>query len=154
MIALRVKKLYDGTMNDPLVNAVIFLDQEKIVEIVTDPDAAKNLASVHGIQITDTEAYMTPGLIDSHVHLMLPGDGSAGEDQMQQIPMQEIQMEAYENAMTGLHCGVTTMCDVGSYNGDAVYVRDYFHRTHTGPDILVGGMPLTSTNGHCYYMGG
>ena len=154
MIALRAKKIYDGTMNDPLADAVIFLDQDKIVEIVTDQEAAKNLASRQGIQITDTKAYMTPGLIDSHVHLMLPGDGTAGEDQMQHFPMQEIQMMAYENAMIGLHGGVTTMCDVGSYNGDAVYVRNYFLRKHTGPDILVGGMPLTSTNGHCYYMGG
>lgn len=154
MEAVRVKKLYDGTMEKPVDNATIFFDTEGVREICASTEEAGRLAEKYRITIQETETFMTPGLIDAHVHLTLPGDGTAGEDQLRQIAAEEIQMLALDNAMTALRCGVTTLRDVGSYQGMALHVRNYCRRTKKGPDILVGGMPLTSTNGHCHYMGG
>lgn len=128
-------------------------DNEKIIDIV-NCKYAESISKKYHITIENTEKYMTPGLVDAHVHLMLPGDGTSGEDYAKAYPIEEIQLLALQNAITALRCGVTTVRDVGSYYGHARYVRDYCKRAGIGPDILVGGMPLTSTNGHCNYMGG
>lgn len=151
--ALCVKKLYDGTLNKPKENVIVCFDEAGIFEIAAGKDA-KMLSEKFGLLVENTNAYMVPGLIDAHVHLMLPGDGTAGEDYMVGTPMEQIQLLALHNAMTALNCGVTTVRDVGSYFGLARHVRDYCKKAGIGPDILVCGMPLTTTNGHCNYMGG
>ena len=68
MQALRVKKLYDGTMNAPVSDAVVVLDGEKILDVLTPADAGK-LARYNLTAEDYSQFYMIPGLIDSHVHL-------------------------------------------------------------------------------------
>ena len=154
MKAVRVKKLYDGTLQKPLEHAVVVFDEKCIANVIQG--FSGTFLEQFGIAVEDClNCVMTPGLIDSHVHLMLPGDGTLGEDLLRNRSLGEIQMLAFRNAMSALDSGVTTLRDVGAAADIALNARAYFSGVETlGPDILCCGMPVTCTGGHCHYMGG
>ena len=152
--AVRVKKLYNGTQEKPKEHAVVVFDESGILDVIDAFDGTR--LEQYGAEIENRlDSVMTPGLIDSHVHLMLPGDGTLGEDLLRSRSLGEIQMLAFRNAMTALYSGVTTLRDVGAAADIALNARSYFSATDSlGPDILCCGMPVTCTGGHCHYMGG
>lgn len=101
------------------------------------------------------EHCLLPGLIDTHVHLILPGDGSPAERFVQSRTDMELLLVAQRNAEHSLAAGITTMRDVGSRGRIAMTLRDAIDSglAH-GPRLLVSGSPITITGGHCHYMGG
>ena len=154
MRAMRVKKLYDGTQNPPAESAIVVIDGEKIKEVL--PACTLSWLDHLQLPVESWDDYvMTPGLIDAHVHLMLPGDGTLGEDLLARTMPGEVQILAYQNAETALASGVTTMRDVGAAGDVDLAVRQFYKSTaQIGPDLLCCGAPLTATGGHCHYMGG
>ncbi|MCL6596964.1 MAG: amidohydrolase family protein [Firmicutes bacterium] len=98
-------------------------------------------------------ATLMPGLIDAHVHLDLPGDGSTfailseGDETLAVL--------AAANARTALEAGVTTVRDCGS-RGQSVYAVRRAAGMGWGelPDVVAAGAPLTITGGHTWPMGG
>ena len=159
MKAFKVKKLYDGTGAAPLENAVLLTDGSRIADIIAAGETEKELKYAEylapGAVEDCSNLYVMPGLIDCHVHLMLPGDGTAGEDIVPVETEGEITVRAFRNAMTALRNGVTTIRDNGGAYYAAISVRNAFERQGiNGPDIVACGAPLTCTGGHCWYMGG
>ena len=154
MWAIRIKKLYNGTKCKPLENAVVVVDGTHIKSVLVD--CHTSWLEEYQINITDMSDYiMTPGLIDSHVHLMLPGDGTLGEDLLARWSPGEVQILAFQNAETALASGVTTMRDVGAALDVDLAVRSFYkHNSKIAPDLICCGKPITCTGGHCYYMGG
>lgn len=154
MKAIKVHRLYDGSLNPPVEQATVVFDETGIKDIITPSDQARFTS--YGISCEDcTDWVMMPGFVDAHVHLMLPGDGSLPDNPLEVHSLGEVQIRAYVNAMDALKAGVTTMRDAGAALGIAKAVRDYFNSgENIGPDILVCGMPITSTGGHCHFMGG
>jgi imidazolonepropionase-like amidohydrolase len=95
-----------------------------------------------------------PGLIDCHVHLVF----SAGPRPLDDLLAEDddgLLLCAVHNAQTALRAGVTTVKDLGARGGVSLRLREAIARgILPGPRILAAGPPITSTRGHCYWLGG
>ncbi|MFV0528117.1 MAG: amidohydrolase family protein [Lachnospiraceae bacterium] len=151
---IRARKLYvgDGTAIDfPLV----VLQDGIIQEILQDPkgDVFAKFQAAEKYDISET--YLIPGLIDVHVHVMLPGDGREMEKILSEYKEGEIALLAWQNAQEALAHGITTLRDCGCAYGIAMQLRDLLQKeAWNGPDIVASGAPITSSCGHCHPMGG
>jgi imidazolonepropionase-like amidohydrolase len=95
-----------------------------------------------------------PGLIDTHVHLNLPGDGSTLEEIVRESDGVLVATSTF-NAMKALEAGITTVRDVGAARSTVFDVRRAQTLGHGGgARIVAGGQPITITGGHTWYFGG
>jgi len=99
---------------------------------------------------------LLPGLIDSHVHLTMGGATTSREnvERLQREEPDTLALRAIGNALAVLRGGLTTARDCGGRDRVMVAVRRALERgLFTGPRLLVAGMPVTPTAGHCFWMG-
>ncbi len=99
-------------------------------------------------------ATLLPGLIDSHVHLSFSGGADPLAD-MSGATDVSIGMRSAHNAQIALASGITTVADCGSRRGVVLELRSAVaNGLITGPRILASGTPITTTAGHCAWLGG
>ena len=96
---------------------------------------------------------LLPGLIDTHVHICL--DGSLDPiGHLRGEPSCTTLLKAVKNAAQCLDRGVTTVRDLGGPAGLPLALRDAIGQgVVPGPTILTAGQVVTTTGGHCYFMG-
>ncbi|WP_406498822.1 amidohydrolase family protein [Streptomyces sp. NBC_00846] len=134
----------DARGGDPVRDAVLVIEDGRIAEI---------LARTHYTTRPGTEElqlqgmWVTPGLIDAHVHL---AGGRAGIDDQELGVIAENRtvraIRAVCEAQTLLKHGFTTVRDV-SWNG--LYLkRVFFEQKLPGPKVIACGPGLTRTGGH------
>ena len=95
-----------------------------------------------------------PGLIEGHGHLCFNArtDWRATFDS--DSPGRML-LRMAESGRKMLEAGITTVRDLGAPTGLAVELRDAISSGLTGgPSLLVAGAPITTTGGHCWFMGG
>ncbi|MEV5983254.1 amidohydrolase family protein [Streptomyces sp. NPDC052114] len=96
---------------------------------------------------------ITPGLIDSHVHLIF--DGSPDPVAALRDTDEALLADMGHRAGQLLRAGVTTARDLGDRNGLAFRVAaDIEAGRLTGSRILAAGTPATPPGGHCHFLGG
>jgi imidazolonepropionase-like amidohydrolase len=99
-------------------------------------------------------ASLVPGLIDSHVHLTFSADAHLVDNILRESPSAQVARGA-GNAQRALAAGVTTAVDCGGITDVVVALRDGIAAGNlVGPRLLVSGAPLTTTAGHCHWLGG
>src|SRR3984893_12670678 len=108
-VAIRAGRLIDGKSEKPLENALILIEEDKIVS-VTPGGAVPS-----GVEVIDlSKATVLPGFIDTHTHVMLNGDITAEEYDAQllkdSIPYRAIL--GARNALIALSHGFTTLRDL------------------------------------------
>ena len=149
---LTAARLVDGSGNPPLESAALLIEGERIAGFgrrgdVRPPDGAP----VQRVEYAD--ATILPGLVDSHTHLISPGDGTSGDDLAQEDDG-ILLLRAAKNARTILHSGVTTARDNGAKNQVAFSLREGLQRgLAVGPRVVICGRPITMTGGHMWYFG-
>jgi imidazolonepropionase-like amidohydrolase len=151
MKRIRVGLLVDGTGAQPLKNAAILIDGERIIAIGPD-------AQVANPQCAETLEFashtLVPGLVDCHSHLNLPGDGTniegaaaEGDDMLL--------LRSAENARSTLQAGITTLRDNGARHRTTFSVKEAIRRRIiSGPRLSISGRPITMIGGHCWPFGG
>lgn len=94
------------------------------------------------------DGYLTPGLIDAHVHLCFDVEGGLNVN-----PDQLVESELINSV--SLHCqglvnaGVTSVCDLGGVGDIVQRVRNAVNRGElAGPQISCAGRPITTPDGH------
>jgi imidazolonepropionase-like amidohydrolase len=98
--------------------------------------------------------YILPGLINSHGHMVLPGDGSTLEAWTRNSN-EMLLLTAARNARIALMSGVTTMRDCGGRDGVTYALRNAIERGIVeGPRLFLSGRMLTITGGHCHQFHG
>ena len=108
-IAIRAGRLIDGKSEAPIANALILIEDDHIVSVTTagTPPA--------GVQVIDlSKATVLPGFVDTHTHLLLNGDITS-EDYDVQLLKQSIPYRAIlsaRNARIALDHGFTSMRDL------------------------------------------
>lgn len=144
-LTLRGGKAWDGLASAPS-EANVVIEGGMVTAVGRDSGGAASL-DVTGCTIM-------PGLIEAHAHLCF----NAGSDWRAIYDTDTpgrmlLRMAANGRAM--LEAGITTVRDLGSPTALAVELREAFAAgLASGPRLLVAGAPITTTGGHCYFMGG
>ncbi|MBT8227237.1 MAG: amidohydrolase family protein [Dactylosporangium sp.] len=104
------------------------------------------------IPVTDLgDVTLMPGLVDAHVHLCFEPTGDITTPSLEDSD--ETMLERIRlNARAALSSGVTTVRDVADRGYLTLGVRD--ERAADMPEILCSGPPITTPDGHCWFLGG
>ena len=150
---IRADRLIDGTGSTPVADAVLVVDQGKVVAVhagrIPDGFSTENAEFLDFPGCT-----ILPGLIDTHVHLNLPGDGTTLEVAMRE-PEGVLMATSTFAVGKALAAGITTVRDVGALNSTAIHLRRALELGHgEGARVLACGQPITITGGHTWYFGG
>ncbi|MET7394017.1 amidohydrolase family protein [Dactylosporangium sp. NPDC005572] len=147
MLAIRAGRLFDGVSAVPVERPVVIVEGARIVAVLAggEPPATAELVDLG-------EATLLPGLVDSHVHLVFDASPDpvavlAGADDEAVLAMMRTAAER------ALSAGITTVRDLGDRGYLAVRLREETART-AGPEILAAGPPITTGQGHCWFLGG
>jgi imidazolonepropionase-like amidohydrolase len=151
-LIIRASRLVDGT-GAPAVH-----DPTVVVQNGTIRKIYAGTASEGGwpdTRILDLRGHtLLPGLIDAHVHLVLPGDGTPFETAVRE-PDGALAIAAAENARRALRAGITTLRDCGGMRDTTLDLgRARRLGFATLPRLHLCGRPITITGGHCWYFGG
>lgn len=142
--------LIDGRGGPPVPNANVIVRGGKI-------DCAGTMAECplpEGVEVTDARGmWITPGLIDAHVHFGQTGwaDGRPDAFDVRALyPYEEVQAELRENperfARSYVCSGVTAVFDVGGYPW-SLDLGERFEADTRAPHVVASG-PLLSTLDH------
>ena len=97
---------------------------------------------------------VVPGLMEAHAHLCFNGEANWRQVYDADSPV-GMALRMAGNGRTMLEAGITTVRDLGAPTATSIEVRDAFAKgLVAGPDLLVAGAPITTTGGHCHFMGG
>jgi imidazolonepropionase-like amidohydrolase len=143
-LTLRKATLIDGTGREPIANAVIVVDGEKIAavgqegQVTQPPGEVINLAG----------KTVLPGLLNMHEHLELRRGLGAWQEKVAQSDNWAM-MRAVRNALLCLQEGVTTVRDLGSRRDlNLALKRGIEEGMIIGPRMVTCGQPLVMTGGH------
>jgi imidazolonepropionase-like amidohydrolase len=144
-IALRAGRLIDGKSDTPAANALIVIEGDRIVSVTPGGTAPP------GIEVVDlSKATVLPGFADVHTHVLLNGDITA-EDYDVQLLKQSIPYRAIlsaRNARIALEHGFTAMRDVeteGAMYADVDIKNAIANGEVPGPRMQVATRAMTPT---------
>lgn len=145
-------QLIDGTGQAPVADPVLEIENGRIVKVhgagAGRPDASAG-------EIRDFPgATILPGLIDTHVHLNLPGTGPTLEEAMREGE-EVLLATSMGSAAQALGAGITTVRDLGAFGTTSLAARRTLQLGYArGAKVIACGPPMTMTGGHCWQMGG
>ncbi len=149
-IAIKSKKLIDGTGRPPIESGILLIEDDRIVQ-VGEPEQVTIPADVEVIDCSDQT--VLPGLIDSHTHVVL----KLSEEPEVRTPSVGVQMkqDTIRMALRGsmylrddLESGVTTMRALGDPEDIDFRIRDAIEAGDIpGPRLLVAGQALRPSHG-------
>ena len=149
---IKADRTIDGTGAEPVIGATVAVENGRITGVYTGevPEAASAGATV----LEYPGSTIMPGMIDTHVHLNLPGDGTSLEDAVRE-PEGVLVATSSFTAARALAGGVTTVRDLGAMGGTVFHLKRALALGHgKGPRIVACGQPITITGGHTWYFGG
>lgn len=146
-----------GVLLDPpgeFVARVVAVEGPTIQFVGTERDLARGLKGHEWQEIDLSDYYLSPGLLNTHIHLAFNGGTSPREHYLAEGPGMRV-LRALKNAQTLLSSGVTTARDCGS----DFFVLEGIREALAGelfelPNLLLSGPPITQTGGHLHFMGG
>ena len=143
---IRADRLIDGTGSAPVQDAVLVVEQGKVVAV--HAGGIPGGLSTENAEILDFPGCtILPGLIDTHVHLSFSPDTaltSAAVD-----TAEDVALIAYANGLKTLQAGFTTVRDVGSDGYSIHALRDATEDGRVvGPRIVLSGTSLSIVGGH------
>src|SRR6202171_849880 len=144
-IAIRAGRLIDGKSDKPVQNALILIEGDTIVSVTpgATPPAAMELIDL-------STSTVLPGFIDTHTHVLLNGDITA-EDYDVQLLKQSIPYRAIlaaRNAHIALYHGFTTIRDLeteGAMYADVDVKTAIANGEVPGPRMQVATRAMTPT---------
>jgi imidazolonepropionase-like amidohydrolase len=149
---VRAARLLDGTGGPPLEEPAVVVEGATIAAVFEGeppPGAVPEDAEV-------VEAHgrtLLPGLVDLHVHLCLPGDGTPYEEAVGE-PDGVLAATATQASRTALDAGVTTVRDTGARGTTALDSAGPSGWRCRGARVVSCGQPITITGGHTWQLGG
>lgn len=149
---LRPDWIIDGSGADSLTDHLVVLQDGVINEISPTQQFEQ--------QSTDTvvdlpETTLIPGLVNNHVHLVLPGDNTPLTPWIDTQSDPALALRASSNAVGSLRAGVTSVRDCGGRGTTVLDLRAAIEEGLVpGPRVIGCGWPLTITLGHTRHFGG
>jgi imidazolonepropionase-like amidohydrolase len=147
-------RLITGLSGDAPLESPVIAVRNGQIDGIYQGHAPANLADEAARVLDYPGCTLLPGLVDSHVHLSLPGDGTPFEDRMQESDGVLVAGAAFAGQVA-LDVGVTTARDCGARGDTAFALRRTLQLGYgRSPRLILCGQPITITGGHCWYMGG
>ena len=144
-VAIRAGRLIDGKSDTPISNALILVEGERIVSVSAGGTAPA------GVEVIDlSKTTVLPGFVDTHTHLLLNGDITA-EDYDVQLLKQSIPYRAIlsaRNARIAVEHGFTAMRDLeteGAMYADVDIKNAIANGEVPGPRMQVATRAMTPT---------
>ena len=144
-IVLKAARMFDGTSDSVVRNAVVVVDGKRIAAI--SPSSIPPNAQV--IDLGD--ATLLPGFIDAHVHLTEEASDNWYLDHFQDLMRQpaEQALLASTFARKTIDAGFTTVRNVGASDYVDIGLRNAINNGWVvGPRMLVSGYAIGATGGH------
>ena len=122
--------------------------------VVVDGERIAGSDGGAGASLDVSGCMVLPGLIEGHAHLCFDATTAWRTTFDTDTPAKMLlRMAAHGRRM--LRAGITTVRDLGAPTDLAIELRDGIAAALTeGPRLLVSGAPITTTGGHCWFMGG
>jgi imidazolonepropionase-like amidohydrolase len=144
LTALRGAWLFDGAGPGRIPDPVVVINGTAILDVSSGGTVPEGAAVVDLAGAT-----LMPGLVDTHVHLAFdasadPVASLAGRSDREVVAAME---RAGRAALRG---GITTVRDLG----DRSYLSLGLRGRADLPTIIAAGPPITTSGGHCHYLGG
>ncbi len=151
-LVLKADRLIDGTGAEPMQNAAIMIEADRITQIGEQDNI--ELALTDEFEVVEVDGgTITPGFIEMHTHMHCSAETDAYQHVMTESDEVFI-MRAVGAARAALSSGVTTMRDLGARNQVAFPIKKAIEDgIIPGPRLLVAGTPITTTGGHCNMFG-
>lgn len=148
-LVLRRGVVWDGVSADPSPADVVI--ENALVTDITGPGLAQ--AEADDLTIDLDGAFVLPGLIDCHVHLVW--SGSSDPARVVDVEGEQLTVaRAVANARLQLAAGVTTVRDLGSNWDIAVTLANAVERgICAGPTVIASGRTVIMTGGHDPFWG-
>lgn len=137
MTVLRAARLFDGTRL--VANPTVMLDGGRVVATGAELPGAVDLGDVT----------LLPGMIDTHVHLAFDASTDPVGALARRTP-DEVRASMVDAARATVRAGVTTVRDLGDQN----YLSLELRGRPDLPTIVAAGPPVTTSDGHCHFLGG
>jgi len=145
-IALRGGRTWDG-LADSSTESTIVLDGDRVASAGTDTGGRSATLDISGCTAM-------PGLIEGHAHLCFDATPGWKATYDADTPGRML-LRMAANGRRMLEAGITTVRDLGAPTALSIELRDAIASGLTaGPRLLVAGAPITTTGGHCHFMGG
>lgn len=148
VVVIHAGHLFAGENLDPAKNRSVIVRGSKIVEIRAGFVSAADVGQSSAQVIDLSDAFVLPGLIDTHVHLTTTPEPS-NEERSAAGDAAELSLLAAKHSIDLLDAGFTTVMDLGTGRRNhevAIYaVRDAIQRSIIpGPEILATGSPISA----------
>jgi imidazolonepropionase-like amidohydrolase len=144
VIALKAARLFDGTSNDVVKNAVVIVEGARI-KAIGGPIPA-------GAEVIDLgDATLLPGFIDAHTHVSFESGENYYREHFEGFMRHpaEQALLATTYARKTIDAGVTTVRDVGSSDYIDISLRNAIAAGYiAGPRMLVAVNAIGATGGH------
>lgn len=147
---IKAARLLDGTPAPPVIRPCLVVEGEEILGIFGgDPPPQLLEAATSWIDLP--RATLLPGLIDSHVHLNQPGDGTSSP--LTQSDEEVIGCSA-RRARLALGAGITALRDCGGRASTTLDARrELASDAGTGPHLVLCGPQITVPCGRAWRNG-
>lgn len=139
--------LIDGTGRPPVQDAIVILEDNKIVQVTTggvissSADTAEEVFDCSG-------KVMLPGLINVHEHLTFKRTGFELREMLFNSD-NLCSIHAAKSALVSLRNGVTTLREMGARNGINIILKQAIEaKLIPGPHMVVSGTPLAISGAH------
>ena len=142
-----IRKKCTVVINNSKIESIILNNKKDFVQC--------NENNGNELEIINAEKYtLMPGLIDSHVHLMMNHQYKQWDKWVAYHKKEIILLNAGKNISKLLKSGVTTARDCGAYDNIGFVLREAVQEgLIEGPRLVISGNPITITGGHCYFLG-
>jgi len=152
-LVIRASRLIDGT-DAPAIDHPTVVVRRGVIDAVYAGSAPRGSWPADTPELDLAGHTLLPGLIDTHVHLVLPGDGTPFEDSVRE-PDGVLLATAMHNAQIALRAGITTLRDCGGMRDTTLELRRAQRLGYAViPRLHLCRCPITITGGHCWYFGG
>ena len=143
--ALRCSRLFDPVAGLVKRDVVVLLIGNKIEAVVPAKEAG-NLEDYEQIDLT--ARFVSPGLIDVHVHLGISGQPNPGATRPRETDA-DWTLTGLKNAQTDLMAGFTSLRVCGDRNFISEAIRNSINRGEFyGPRLMTSGMYIGTTGSH------
>ena len=146
---LKGATLIDGNGGAPLNNAAVYVEGERIAWVGSASDLPP--AARDAEQIDVRGKWLTPGLIDAHIHICYNGSDSVFT--LLEKHRDDLVLEAVDICERTLAHGVTTIRDVGGEQYIEMSLRNAINRGFIrGPRMKLSGRVISMTGGHAHFI--